>query len=659
MAQTIVPEHIINLNLLLKRAALLFSVILLTFVKGYGQQFYAATQEGILQQVTITPNGPVSKNVNGCGSGYFSIALWGNKIYYTQIFGGLSVADITGGNTPQVINCQYLAPVPSINSMTADKNGILYMASGNSLYKLDPKNPVLVNLGIMPYGASGDLVFYNDKLYMASYNGIVKVSLDDLSQSKLVIPITNRVIYGLTSVASRGAVTVYAIDEQGGRSELIELDLNNMLIKGTAGSLPYSVYDAGSTVESGEIPVIKLQSINVTRECNVVNKGRTEIICAPHGNPYTYKLNTGESNTTGIFFNLPPGNYQVTITSNGGEEPKKAPFTVPDFSQQDPVVTFNKTDPVCDIAGSIKLETNADKALYRVKYNNAVYPIDHVFADLVPGVYHFSIITPNGCLLYEKDCTLVQEVCPPIVVNDIVIKPECDFYGETSVTVLTADHPDNYTYSLNGISNTTGVFNRMLPGTYQLVITSSGGSQVEKQITIPDFTLTKPYVSYTTKNAICTLAGQVKFNTYVEGVAIGSIKHGGQNYTPDETIRGLSAGTNHFILLDKQGCIITELDITITQDLCEPVTFFNTFTPNGDGVNDLFRPNQSSNPIAYKLTVFNRLGQRLFESESIYDGWNGNYNGKPVPTGVYYWLCNYTMGDGQVEVQKGHVTLLR
>lgn len=653
------PEHIINLNLLLKRAALLFGVILLTFVKVYGQQFYAATDQGILQQVTITPNGAVSKNVNGCGSGYFSIALWGNKIYYTLAFGGLSVADITGGNTPQVTNCQYLASVPPVSSMTVDKNGILYMASSNSLYKLDPKNPVLVNLGIMPYGASGDLVFYNDKLYMASYNGIVEVSLDDLSQSKLVIPITDRTVYGLTSVASRGAVKVYAIGVNNNRSELVELDLKNMFIKGIAGSLPYIVYDAGSTVETGEIPVIKLQSINVTRECNVVNKGRAEIICAPHGNQYTYKLNTGESNTTGIFDNLPPGNYRVTITSFGGEEPKTYPFTAPDFSLQDPVVTFNKTDPVCDIAGSIKLETNADKALYRVQYNNTVYPIDHVFANLIPGSYHFSIITPNGCLLYEKDCTLVQEVCPPIVVNDIVIKPECDFYGEASVTVLTAVHPDNYTYSLNGISNTTGVFNRVLPGNYQLVITSSGGSQAKKQVIVPDFTLTKPYVSYTAKNAICTLAGQVKFNTYVEGVAIGTIKHGDQNYTPDETIRGLSAGTNHFVLLDKQGCIVTELDITITQDSCEPVTFFNTFTPNGDGVNDLFRPNQSSNPIAYKLTVFNRLGQRLFESESIYDGWNGNYNGKPVPTGVYYWMCNYTMGDGQVEVQKGHVTLLR
>lgn len=638
---------------------MLFSVILLTFVKVYGQQFYAATDQGILQQVTITSNGPVSKNVSGCGSGYFSIALWGNKIYYTSAFGGLSVADITGGNAPQVTNCQYLASVPPVNSMTVDKNGILYMANSNSLYKLDPKNPVLVNLGIMPYGASGDLVFYNDKLYMASYNGIVEVSLDDLSQSKLVIPITDRVVYGLTSVASRGAVTVYAIDVNNNRSELIELDLKNMLIKGTAGSVSYVVYDAGSTVETGEIPVIKLQSIDVTRECNVVNKGRAEIICAPHGNQYTYKLNTGESNTTGIFDNLPPGNYKVTITSNGGEEPKISPFTIPDFSLQDPVVTFNTTNPVCDIAGSIKLETNADKALYRVRYNNALYSIDHVFTDLIPGVYHFSVLTQSGCLLYEKDCTLVQDVCPPIVVNDIVIKPECDFYGEASVTVLTADHPDNYTYSLNGISNTTGVFNRMLPGTYQLVIASSGGARIETQVIVPDFSLIRPYVAYTAKNAICTLAGQVKFNAYVEGIAVGSVKHGNQNYTPDEPIRGLSAGTNHFTLLDKQGCIITELDITIMQDPCEPVTFFNTFTPNGDGANDLFRPNQSSNPIAYKLTVYNRLGQQLFESESIYDGWNGNYNGKPVPTGVYYWLCNYTMGDGQVEVQKGHVTLLR
>lgn len=83
---------------------MLFSVILLTFVKGYAQQFYAATDQGILQQVTITPNGPVSKNVNGCGSGYFSIALWGNKIYYiyiTPFSAGLNVADITGGNTPR------------------------------------------------------------------------------------------------------------------------------------------------------------------------------------------------------------------------------------------------------------------------------------------------------------------------------------------------------------------------------------------------------------------------------------------------------------------------------------------------------------------------------------------------------------------------------
>jgi gliding motility-associated-like protein len=569
------------------------------------------------------------------------------------------VADITGGNTPQLINCQYLASQVYVSSMTIDKTGILYMANASSLYKLDPKNPMLINIGSMPYEASGDLVFYEDKLYMASFAGIVEVSIDDPSQSKLVIPFTNQAVFGLTSVLVGGVIKVYAIDEKNGKSDLTELDLKNKVIKGVAGSVPYIVYDAGSTVEIGEIPVIKLQSINVTRECDLLNKGRAEIICAPHGSQYTYKLNTGQSNTTGIFDNLLPGSYQVVITSDGGEEPKIFPFTVPDFALQDPVITVDKKNPTCDIKGSIKLQASSGSALYQVRYNNVVYPFDHVFTGLLPGAYHFSVLTQSGCLINEKDYTLVQDACPPIVVNNVLIKPECDYYGEASVTVITADHPDTYTYNLNGIINSTGVFNRVLPGSYQLVITSSGGDKLEQQITVPDFTLTKPVVSYTVKNAVCTLAGQVKFNGDVNGTAIGTIKHDNQNYNADETIKGLNAGVNNFILLDKQGCIITELDITIAQDPCEPVVFPNTFTPNGDGLNDLFEPNQNSNPIAYKLVIYNRLGVRLFESESIYHGWDGNYNGRPVPVGVYYRLCNYTMGDGKTAVQKGYVTLLR
>jgi len=137
----------------------------------------------------------------------------------------------------------------------------------------------------------------------------------------------------------------------------------------------------------------------------------------------------------------------------------------------------------------------------------------------------------------------------------------------------------------------------------------------------------------------------------------GSSDKESPEYTYQQPMREVDFGVQYEVT-DSFGC---KKSITKPIKIYSSCTVYvpNAFTPNGDGVNDLFRPNQSSNPIAFKLTVFNRLGQRLFESESIYDGWNGNYNGKPVPTGVYYWLCNYTMGDGQVEVQKGHVTLLR
>ena len=162
MGINIVPGHITKLNFSIKTAILLFGIILLSFTKLHAQQFYAATDQGILEQVTITSKGLVSRNVNGCGTGYFSIALWGSKIYYTDDHGVLFVADISKGNSPKVTNCNYVASLPAANSMTVDKNGILYLADSRSLYKLDPTDGQLVNVGVMPYGASGDLVFFDD-----------------------------------------------------------------------------------------------------------------------------------------------------------------------------------------------------------------------------------------------------------------------------------------------------------------------------------------------------------------------------------------------------------------------------------------------------------------------------------------------------------------
>ena len=101
--------------------------------------------------------------------------------------------------------------------------------------------------------------------------------------------------------------------------------------------------------------------------------------------------------------------------------------------------------------------------------------------------------------------------------------------------------------------------------------------------------------------------------------------------------------------------------INITQRRCEcKVKMPNAFSPNGDGINDVYKPEISCFPKDYRLSVFNRYGQLLFNSTSFNENWNGLQNGKPLPVGTYYYILTYFNVDTQQNEQyKGGITLLR
>lgn len=636
-----------------KGALLVFILVFFSFVKGYGQQFYVATSYGSLERVTITNNGLVSVPVYGCG-GYYSIAILGNKIFYNTTSTDVYSGDIIDGNPPTIQNCTYIATGLNGNSLTIDKQGTLYSAYFNQLYSLSKNSTTPTFLGYMPYSAGGDLIFYKDELYMAAGGGIVKVSVANPEASTLYIPMSGS-IYGLTTASINGVNKVYAFVG----STIVELDMENKAVKNTIGTLSYTPYDAGSTVEAGAVPAVEILSTNITQECNVFNKGHVEIMTKSHTSQYTYTLNTGVSNHTGIFNNLASGNYHVTITSNAAETAAEADFNIPDYSLNNPVINVIKNNPVCDVKGNIKLDAGAANASYKIRYNGQVFGFDHTFTDLNPGSYHFTILKQNGCISDEKDYTLQQDDCPPIVINSVQVQAECNAYGQASVKVITQDHPDTYTYTLNNVSNNTGIFNFLTPGTYTLTISSSGGDHKERQVTVPDFTLNKPDLTYKVKAAVCTLLGEIKFSVNGNGEGAVKVRHNNGVFSISETIKGLTPGANHFTILNQQDCILDEIDVNVTQDKCEPVVFPNAFTPNGDGINDLFRPNQESNPLNFKLYIYNRWGSLMFQSQSIYNGWDGTEKGNQVPFGVYYWIATYNMPDGKSARQNGTVTLIR
>ena len=639
-----------------KRALFFFVIFFLTVVKGYSQQFYVATSGGTLERVTITNNSLISEPVGGCGYGnFFSIAISGNKIFYNSPYGTLYSGDITGGNTPVISNCTIVSSAVNGNALTIDKQGTLYFVSGNSLFSLVANSTSPVLLGTMPYSAGGDLVFYKNNLYMAANEGgIVKISIANPANSTMYLPIPGS-IFGLTVASINGVDKTYAFVG----STILELDMENKVVKGTIGQLPYLPYDAGSAVEAGAVPSVEIQNIQYTQECDVYNKGHVIITTKPHTSQYTYTLNTGENNHTGIFNDLAPGTYHLMITSNGPETPSERDITVPDYSLSNPAIAITKTNPVCDVKGSIKLSTGTANALYKIKYNGQVFDFDHTFTGLDAGNYHFTILKANGCIADEKDYTLQQDNCPPIVINEVQVQAECNAYGQASVKVITQVHPDTYTYILNNESNTTGVFDFLTPGTYILVVNSSGGDHKEREIIVPDFTLNKPVITYKVKSVVCTLLGEIKFTINGDARGAVKVKNGINIYNIDETIKGLTPGPNHFTILNQQDCILDELDVNVLQDKCEPVVFPNTFTPNGDGINDFFGANQESNPLSFKLVIYNRWGNQVFQSQSIFNRWDGTSKGTSAPFGVYYWIATYQMPDGKSNHQKGYVTLIR
>jgi len=90
----------------------------------------------------------------------------------------------------------------------------------------------------------------------------------------------------------------------------------------------------------------------------------------------------------------------------------------------------------------------------------------------------------------------------------------------------------------------------------------------------------------------------------------------------------------------------------------------NAFTPNGDGLNDLFRVVGKYRNIDFAMYVYDRWGGMVFESDDIDDGWDGNAGGQPAPAGVYVWTFRIKFRGEDIKtsgdiVFKGTVTLIR
>lgn len=97
---------------------------------------------------------------------------------------------------------------------------------------------------------------------------------------------------------------------------------------------------------------------------------------------------------------------------------------------------------------------------------------------------------------------------------------------------------------------------------------------------------------------------------------------------------------------------------------CSQVFIPNALSPNNDGINDQFQVNLPCNYTQFRMQIFNRWGQQVFESESVTEPWDGTQKGKPLPPGVYAYSISFEAIRSQTQEREsvnwvGSVTLIR
>ena len=139
----------------------------------------------------------------------------------------------------------------------------------------------------------------------------------------------------------------------------------------------------------------------------------------------------------------------------------------------------------------------------------------------------------------------------------------------------------------------------------------------------------------------------------------------------DFFLDNLEAGTYILTIVNGDGCIFEEtIELTATSvDFTECAQIFipNVFSPNDDGINDIFSifvDENSGIESIISMKVFNRWGALIFEQNNFIPdngntGWTGDFKESPLNPGVFVYMINIAFEDGSTLLKSGDVTLLR
>ena len=324
------------------------------------------------------------------------------------------------------------------------------------------------------------------------------------------------------------------------------------------------------------------------------------------------------------------GTYTVTQTVGGCTSPPSAPVVVT-VNPIPPAPTITPSGPTTFCSGGSVTLTSSASSGNLWSDNQTTQSIVVTTA----GTYTVSD-TVSGCPSPPSAPIAVSITVP----QPVIVPSQRSFCPGTSSVTLDATTANATSYLWSNASTQPSI-TITSPGFYEVTVTVNGCPGTDTITINSELPLgTLPPLDSSTicrGDTVMLNATTINATSYIWS---------GPGFSSNSPIVVLDSGGVYSVTVSNNcGSATGSTTITLIDCNCR-IVMPNAFTPNGDGINDYFGPNfDCNNPISLTMRIFNRWGEKVFETYDLYGQWDGTYKDVMQPAGVYLYYVDFT---GQV-----------
>ncbi|MEX2590525.1 MAG: T9SS type B sorting domain-containing protein [Chitinophagales bacterium] len=622
-------------------------------------------------------------NCNGANDGTLTIVVSGGTPSYSYQGNPLPVDSVTLTNLPPG---NYSGDVEDASGCIASVNETITEPGPQSLDLNGTDNPCFgaslgsadanfVNAtGTVSYGWTGGLsgssisnlsagtytVTATDQNNCALIDSII---ISEPTPDTLTVNVTDASCFGEDGSATANPVggnPPYTFTWSDGSSgQTVDLPAGNYTVTALEDATGCGEFGTFSIDEPDEL-IIAAQLTDI--DCNGDDSGNISITASGgSGGGYSYDWTPNISNSN-IASSLTAGDYTVNITDSDNCQ-RDSTFTI---NEPTPIgLSASATDLLCfeDASGSIDAGVTGGNAPHDyVLWENGTNlqnSSDGNFSGLSASTYTIVVTDASACI----DSATVQVNEPALLQSQSSAQDiSCFGFGDGRLNASASGGTPDFTYELLGEQNNNGIFDGLQAGSYTLNITDANGCTTSESFVIEEPDSLNLFVN---PDSAIVDAGEI-----LELLASTNL-NGAFNYTwePENNLSCYDCADPEFTAIFSTSYTVTAIDTngclaehTVILEVIPNHNFDapDAFTPNGDGVNDTWNVYGNIEGLKeFRVLLFDRWGELVFESRDPNFQWDGTRNGTPLSPDVFVWRVSLVFYDGYTERRSGSVTLIK